>query len=110
MNGQDESTVWVDLEAVYDAPDEDSAIHVQALLKSAGFDARIRSAQVPCFDGAFASAVGYWGQVVVPRETADGARELLKDLKRRLALRLLSDDGHSGSDSQREPGGEAERC
>jgi hypothetical protein len=68
----------LDLYPVYDAPNEDSAIHVRAFLESAGIEARIRSAQVPGFDGAFAMAVGYWGQVLVPRREVVRARDLLE--------------------------------
>lgn len=73
---------WVDLYPVYDAPDEAAAIHVRSLLYSAGLDARIRSAQIPCFDGAFASAVGYWGQVVVPMAEVLAARALVEAFER----------------------------
>lgn len=69
---------WADLCPVYRAPDESSAIHVTAMLRSAGVTARIRSAQIPAFDGAFAMAVGYWGEVVVPREEFLRARELVE--------------------------------
>lgn len=68
---------WADLCALYRAPDESSAIHVTAMLRSAGITARIRSAQIPAFDGAFAMAVGFWGTVLVPREEYLRARELL---------------------------------
>jgi hypothetical protein len=69
---------WADLCSVYRAPDESSAIHVTAMLRSAGIAARIRSAQIPAFDGAFAMAVGYWGTVMVPREEYLRARELVE--------------------------------
>ena len=72
-----EDLAWMELYPVYKAPDEDSAIHVQALLASAGIEARIRSAQIPGFDGAFAMAVGFWGQVFVPRGEVIRAREVL---------------------------------
>jgi hypothetical protein len=70
---------WLDLVPVHDAANEDSAIHLCALLKSAGIEARVRSAQVAAFDGAFSAAVGYWGQVVAPRADAARARELLAE-------------------------------
>jgi hypothetical protein len=79
----DDELAWLDLYPVYDAADEDSAIHVQALLVSAGIEARIRSAQVPGFDGAFASAVGFWGQVMVPRREVVQARALLEQFEAR---------------------------
>jgi len=68
---------WVDLFPVFDAPDELSAIHVRAMLQSAGIEARIRSAQVPWLDGVLANVVGYWGQVLVPRRDVLAARSLL---------------------------------
>lgn len=73
---------WVELYPVYDAPDEAAAIHVSSLLCSAGLEARIRSAQIPCFDGAFASAIGYWGQVVVPMAEVLAARALVEAFQR----------------------------
>jgi hypothetical protein len=69
---------WADLCSVYRAPDESSAIHVTAMLRSAGITARIRSAQIPAFDGAFAMAIGYWGTVMVPRAEYLRARELVE--------------------------------
>jgi hypothetical protein len=70
---------WLDLYPVYYAPDEPSAIHVEAMLRSAGIAARIRSAQIPAFDGVFAAAVGYWGQVMVTREDLLRARALVEE-------------------------------
>ena len=83
---------WLDLYPIYDAPNEDSAIHVCALLQGAGIEARIRSAQIPCFDGAFASAVGYWGQVVVPRDQVLLGRALVEAFTR-------TESGGAASDS-----------
>jgi len=83
-----EEIAWLDLIPIYEAPNEDSAIHVQAWLASDGIPARVRSAQIPGFDGAFAMAVGFWGQVMVPRESAERARELVR--------RLLADAGGGG--------------
>ncbi|MBM3316523.1 MAG: hypothetical protein FJY75_01595 [Candidatus Eisenbacteria bacterium] len=71
---------WLDLWPVHDAADEDSAIHLQALLRSAGIAARVRSAQVPGFDGVFAMAVGFWGQVLVPKSDVLRARQILDAL------------------------------
>ncbi len=84
---------WVDLYPVYDAMDEPAAIHVRAMLCSAGLDARIRSAQIPCFDGAFACAVGYWGQVLVPRPEVITAKAILEALEREGALGSEEDPG-----------------
>jgi hypothetical protein len=77
-----EDMLWMDLFPVYDALSEDAAIHVRALLESAGVEARIRSAQIAGFNGAFASAVGYWGQVMVPRADVLRARQVLEDVQR----------------------------
>lgn len=77
-----EETGWADLWPVYEAANEDVAIHVRALLESAGIEARIRSAQIPGFNGAFASAVGFWGQVLVARGDVLRAREVLEALAR----------------------------
>jgi len=76
---REERVSWLDLCPVYEAPDEVTAIHVQAFLIGAGLEARIRSAQVPCFDGAFAMAVGYWGHVLVTRGDFLRARALLEN-------------------------------
>ena len=77
-DGEGTELAWADLCSVYRAPDEPSAIHVTAMLRSAEITARIRSAQIPAFDGAFAMAVGYWGTVMVPREEYLRARELVE--------------------------------
>ena len=69
---------WLELHPVYDAPDEAIAIHVRALLVGAGIAARVRSAQIPGFDGAFAMAVGYWGQVMVAWRDVVRAKALLE--------------------------------
>jgi hypothetical protein len=79
--------IWVDLRPVYDAPDEASAIHVRTLLQSAGMAARIRSAQVPAFDGALASGVGFWGQVMVAAADEPGARTLVEAFLREVEPR-----------------------
>ncbi len=83
--GQDDpAIVWVDLYPVYDAPDEATAIHVQAWLRSAGLTVHIRSGQVPGFDGAVAMGLGYWGQVMVARDEVLQARALLSELLTRI--------------------------
>ena len=77
-----EKVGWLDLCAVYRAPDESSAIHLTAMLRSVGIAARVRSAQIPAFDGAFAMAVGYWGEVMVPREDVLSALGMVEALVR----------------------------
>lgn len=69
---------WFDLYPVFDAPDEPTAIHVRAFLAGAGIEARIRSGQIPGFDGAYAMALGFWGQVMVPRREVIRAKALLE--------------------------------
>jgi len=102
---------WVDLFPIYDAPDELSAIHVRAMLLSAGIEARIRSAQVPWLDGVLANVVGYWGQVLVPRVDVITARALLSaflaDVEREgRAAGPLDDDGsREDDDGSREDDG-----
>jgi hypothetical protein len=78
MAGEDRVR-WLDLVPVSEAANEDTAIHLCALLQSAGIEARVRSAQVAAFDGAFSAAVGYWGQVLVPRADALRAREFVTE-------------------------------
>ena len=95
---------WLDLYPVYRAPDEPSAIHVEAMLRSAGIPARIRSAQIAAFDGVFASAVGYWGQVLVTREDLLRARALVEEFVREAerggpSLRWPPPEMDSGLDS-----------
>lgn len=71
---------WLDLVRVHEAANEDTAIHLCALLQSAGIEARVQSAQVAAYDGAFLAAVGFWGHVMVPREDEARARVLIADL------------------------------
>jgi hypothetical protein len=75
---------WLELHPVYDAADEATAIHVQALLTGVGIAARVRSAQIPGFDGAFAMAVGYWGQVMVAWRDVVRAKALLEAFEEEL--------------------------
>jgi len=90
---------WLDLYPIYNAPDEDSAIHVHSFLVSAGIEARIRSAQVPWLDGVLANVVGYWGQVLVPRRDVIVARDLLEELQAQI-------EGESRPDDEDSMGGE----
>jgi hypothetical protein len=71
---------WVDLVRVHKAANEDTAIHLCALLQSAGIEARVESAQVAAYDGVFSAAVGCWGHVMVPRADADRAKALIAEL------------------------------
>jgi hypothetical protein len=98
----DERLSWLDLAAICEAGNEDSAIHLCALLQSAGIEARVRSAQVAAFDGVFSAGVGYWGHVMVPRAEAARARELLADFMRSVDA---SSDA-SGDDEDEASGGD----
>jgi hypothetical protein len=81
-SGEGPGPEWLDLYPAYHAPDEPSAIHVEAMLRSAGIASRIRSAQIPAYDGVFVAAVGYWGQVLVAREDLLAARALVEEFVR----------------------------
>ena len=60
--------------------------------------------------GVSGLAVSQRGQVVVPRETATGARELLADLRRRMAIKIVPRRGHEpGAGDAREAEGTGER-
>jgi hypothetical protein len=103
---------WLDLYPVYRAPDEPSAIHLEAMLRSAGIAARIRSAQIAAFDGVFANAVGYWGEVLVAREDLLRARALVEEFLREAerggpALRWPPPEMDSPLDSDRGGGAES---
>ncbi len=65
------------LTAVFRAPDEVTADIVKGLLEGEGIPVMLQSRQVPMYDGALTMAVGYWGDVVVPREHADRARAII---------------------------------
>ncbi|MBD3237173.1 MAG: hypothetical protein GF330_10740 [Candidatus Eisenbacteria bacterium] len=88
-----EEVEWLDLHPVFDAPDEATAIHVRALLRGGGIEARIRSKQIPGFDGAYAMALGYWGQVMVPRREVIRAKALLEPLLREIERAQQDESG-----------------
>jgi hypothetical protein len=71
--------VWVDLRPVYFAPDEFSALAVQRVLEEADIESRVRSVQIPWVDGVMGNIKGYWGQVLVPEEQFDQAREIVAE-------------------------------
>jgi hypothetical protein len=70
---------WVKLVAAYLAPDELSALRIQALLEEAGIEARVESVQIPWIDGVMSNIKGYWGRVLVRPEDAEASRELVAD-------------------------------
>ena len=67
-----------DLIVVFRAPDEFTANMVQGLLVGEDIPAQIQSRMVPWMDGVFKVDVGYWGDVVVPKECAARSRELIE--------------------------------
>lgn len=89
---EEEERVWIDLRAVYRAPDEFSALAVQRVLADAEIESRVRSVQIPWADGLISNIKGYWGEVLVPAEDVEHARELVSEY-------LKSIDGNPGSHS-----------
>lgn len=67
-----------DLVVVFRAPDEVTANLVIGLLNGEDIPALAQSRMVPWMDGVFKVDVGYWGDVVVPREHAAHSRELIQ--------------------------------
>ena len=73
IQGQGENLV-----VVFRAPDEYVADIVKSLLEGEGIPVVLESRQVAQMDGVFKLDVGYWGDVVVQREFADRAREIIE--------------------------------
>ncbi len=73
IHGQGENLV-----VVLRAPDEYIACIVQGLLEGEGIPVVLESRQVPQMDGVFKVNEGYWGDVVVPREHAERAKEIIE--------------------------------
>jgi len=67
-----------DLVVVYRAQDEFVADIIKGLLVGEDIPVVLESRQVPMYDGIMKMGEGYWGDVVVPRECADRARELIE--------------------------------
>ncbi|MCX8052325.1 MAG: DUF2007 domain-containing protein [Armatimonadetes bacterium] len=67
-----------DLVVVYRAPDEYVANVIKGLLVGEDIPVVLESRQVPWMDGVMKMGEGYWGDVVVPREYADKAREIIQ--------------------------------
>lgn len=101
--GEERVLEWLDLRAIYEAPDEPTAIHIQAFLCGAGIDARIRSAQIAGFDGAYAAAIGYWGHVLVPLREVVRAKALLESFLAETE-RGAADGGADQPGNQEQPG------
>ena len=70
---------------IYEAPDEFSALRVQALLEGAGMIAVVESAQIPWIDGVLANIKGSWGRVLVHPADREAARELVAGYRASLA-------------------------
>ncbi|MGC8862654.1 MAG: putative signal transducing protein [Armatimonadota bacterium] len=66
-----------DLVVVFRASDEYIADIVKGLLEGESIPVILESRQVPWMDGVMKMGEGYWGDVVVPREHAARARELI---------------------------------
>lgn len=62
---------------VYRAPNETTANIVRAALEDAGISALVQAHHSSWFDGAFLAAEGSWGDVLVPIEHCERAKELL---------------------------------
>jgi len=63
---------------VFRAPDEMTASIVRGLLESEGIPVDVASRQVPWMDGIMTTAVGYFGDLLVPASEADRAREIIE--------------------------------
>ena len=73
LHGQGE-----DLVVVFRAPDEFIADIVKGLLVGEDIPVVLESRQVAQMDGVMKMGEGYWGNVVVPRNYAARARELIE--------------------------------
>ena len=73
IQGQGENLV-----VVFRAPDEYVASVVQGLLVGEDIPVILESRMAAMYDGILKADVGYWGDVVVPREFADRAREIIE--------------------------------
>lgn len=67
-----------DLVVVFRATDEVTANIIRGLLVGEDIPALLESRQVPWMDGVMRAGVGYWGDVVVPREYAARSKELIQ--------------------------------
>jgi hypothetical protein len=64
-------------EAVYRAADETTAELIRGLLEGEGIPVAFKSQQVPWMDGVMRMGAGFWGDILVPKELADKAREII---------------------------------
>ncbi len=64
-------------EAVYRAADETVAELIRGLLEGESIPVAFKSQQVPWMDGVMKMGAGFWGDILVPEEFADRAREII---------------------------------
>ena len=62
---------------VYRAANQSIADIVKALLESEGIPIVFKSMQVPMYDGIMVMGEGYWGDLLVPENLAEQAREIV---------------------------------
>jgi hypothetical protein len=70
---------WQPLRPVYKAPDEFSALRMQAVLEEAGIQAAVQSAQIPWVPSVMSHVKGYWGRVLVAPAAVDAAKEIVAE-------------------------------
>jgi hypothetical protein len=73
----DDRTQDAVMEAVYRAPNEDTAMIIRGILESEGIPVTLKSAQIPWYDGIMVMGEGYWGDVMVAPENAQRARDIV---------------------------------
>lgn len=66
------------LVVIFRAPDEVTASIVRGLLEGEGISVLLESRMVPWMDGIFKADMGYWGDVLVPKEHAAKSREIIR--------------------------------
>lgn len=77
MNNEDHGQ-GENLVVVFRAPDEVTANIVKGILEGENIPVVLESRMVPMYDGVFKTSIGYWGDVVVPRQYADRSREIIE--------------------------------
>ncbi len=90
----DRELVWVELRAVYRAPDEFSALAVERVLAAEEIRSLVRSGQIPWADGLMSNLTGYWGQVLVAPEDYEQALALVTEY-----LESLERGGEAGGEA-----------
>jgi hypothetical protein len=72
------SLEWCELSSIFEAPHQIAAISVQAVLREEGIPAVVRSALIPAYGGVAMTLAGCWGWVLVPRDEAPRAQEVVR--------------------------------